>query len=148
MIQKRRPRWRLPFCRSLHGSAALVALAASLVAVCAPSRAVADADPGEGVAGRANELIVAMEYDKARADLAKADPNSPAVAMAKADGYVETATDKTELDKQWPQLKAQFLIDRDGIVRWANIECSEGVAAVGKFPSAEEILTAARALRN
>ena len=71
-----------------------------------------------------------------------------AVAMAKADGYVETATDKTELDKQWPQLKAQFLIDRDGIVRWANIECSEGVAAVGKFPSAEEILTAARALRN
>ena len=71
-----------------------------------------------------------------------------AVAMAKADGYVETATDKAELDKQWPQLKAQFLIDRDGIVRWANIECSEGVAAVGKFPSAEEILTAARALRN
>ena len=32
------------------------------------------------------------------------------------------------------------------IVRWANIECSEGVAGVGKFPSDEEILNAARAL--
>jgi peroxiredoxin len=71
-----------------------------------------------------------------------------AAAVAKADGYVETQTDKADLDRQWPQLKAQFLIDRDGIVRWANIECSEGVAAVGKFPSAEEILAAARALRN
>jgi peroxiredoxin len=68
--------------------------------------------------------------------------------LAKLDGYVETQTDKSEVERQWPQLKAQFLIDRDGIVRWANIECSEGVAAVGKFPSPEEILTAARALRN
>jgi peroxiredoxin len=72
-----------------------------------------------------------------------------AEAVARADGYVETATDKAELDRQWPQLKAQFLIDRDGIVRWANIECAtEGVAGVGKFPSVEEILTAARALKN
>ena len=39
------------------------------------------------------------------------------------------------------------MIDRDGIVRWANIECAtEGTAGVGKFPSEEEILTAARAL--
>jgi peroxiredoxin len=67
--------------------------------------------------------------------------------LAKQDGYTETDTDKADLDRQWPQLKGQFLIDRDGIVRWANIECAtEGVAGVGKFPSEEEILTAARAL--
>jgi peroxiredoxin len=66
--------------------------------------------------------------------------------MAAQDGYVENETDKAELDRQFPQLKGQFLIDRDGIVRWANIECAEGVAAVGKFPSEQEILAAARAL--
>jgi len=68
-------------------------------------------------------------------------------AMAKQDGYTENDTDKAELGRQWPQLKGQFLIDRDGIVRWANIECgTDGVAGVGRFPSEEEILTAARAL--
>jgi len=67
--------------------------------------------------------------------------------VSKADGYVETPTDKAELDRQWPQLKAQFLIDREGIVRWANVECAkEGVAGVGKFPSLDEIVTAARKL--
>ena len=72
-----------------------------------------------------------------------------AQAISKADGYVENQTDKVEMDRQWPQLKGQFLIDRDGIVRWANVECAtEGVAGIGKFPSPEEIVDAARALRN
>ena len=57
-----------------------------------------------------------------------------------------TETDQADMERQWPQLKGQFLIDRDGIVRWANIECAEGFAGVGKFPSEEEILAAARAL--
>ena len=46
-----------------------------------------------------------------------------------------------------PQLKGQFLIDRDGIVRWANIECAkEGLAGIGKNPPEEMLLSAARAL--
>ena len=70
-----------------------------------------------------------------------------AMATGKQDGYTQNDTDKVELERQWPQLKGQFLIDRDGIVRWANAECAtEGLAGVGKFPSDEEILTAARAL--
>jgi peroxiredoxin len=69
-----------------------------------------------------------------------------AMAIAKLDGYTENQTDQADMERQWPQLKAQFLIDRDGIVRWANIECAEGLAGVGKFPSEEEILAAARAL--
>ena len=70
-----------------------------------------------------------------------------AMTIAKQDGYAENAIDKTDMDRQWPQLKGQFLIDRDGIVRWANVEClAEGAAGVGKFPSEEEILAAARAL--
>ena len=69
-----------------------------------------------------------------------------AMAIAKSDGYVENQTDKAEMERQWPQLKGQFLIDRAGIVRWANVECAEGVGGMGKFPSAEEIIAAARAL--
>jgi peroxiredoxin len=68
-------------------------------------------------------------------------------AVGRLDGYAETRTDQADMERQWPQLKGQFLIDRDGIVRWANIECAtEGVAGVGKFPPEETILGAARGL--
>ena len=69
-----------------------------------------------------------------------------AAAVAKLDRYSENETDHADMERQWPQLKGQFLIDRDGIVRWANIECAEGIAGVGKFPPEETILGAARAL--
>ena len=68
-------------------------------------------------------------------------------AVGKLDGYAPNETDQAEMGRQFPQLKGQFLIDREGIVRWANIECAaEGTAGVGKFPTEEEILNAARAL--
>jgi peroxiredoxin len=68
-------------------------------------------------------------------------------ALMRADGFVPTETDQAEMQRQWPQLKAQFLIDRNGIVCWRNIECAkEGLAGVGKFPTTAEILTAVRAL--
>jgi peroxiredoxin len=70
-----------------------------------------------------------------------------AATLAKLDGYTENETDRAEMERQWPQLKGQFLIDQDGIVRWANIECAtEGLAGIGKFPSEEEIVSAVRAL--
>lgn len=67
-------------------------------------------------------------------------------AGKKFDGYTLNETDEAEIARQWPQLKGQFLVDRDGIVRWANIECAEGLAEIGKFPSAEEILAAVRTM--
>jgi len=68
-------------------------------------------------------------------------------ALTRADGFVPTETDQAEMQAQWPQLKGQFLIDRDGIVRWRNIECAkEGLAELGRFPTDTEILTAVRAL--
>ncbi len=70
-----------------------------------------------------------------------------AAAIGRLDGYTGTETDQTDMSQQWPQLKGQFMIDRDGIVRWANIECAtDGLAGVGKFPTEEELLAAARAL--
>ncbi len=80
--------------------------------------------------------------------LPEAMPAMQAVeAISKLDGYAANQTDQTDMGRQFPQLKGQFLIDREGIVRWANIECAgEGIAGLGKFPTDEEILQAARAL--
>lgn len=63
-------------------------------------------------------------------------------------GFTPTETDQADMQRQWPQLKGQFLVDRHGIVRWANIECGgpDGLAGMGKFPTADEILAAIRAL--
>ncbi len=36
-----------------------------------------------------------------------------AKAIAKLDGYTENQTDKADMERQWPQLKGQFLIDRE-----------------------------------
>jgi peroxiredoxin len=69
-----------------------------------------------------------------------------AKALTELDGYACTPTDLGDVERQWPQLKAMFMIDREGIVRWADIECgTEGLAGIGKLPSEEAILDAARA---
>jgi peroxiredoxin len=96
------------------------------------------------------DLMRAMETTRVNptGELPEALP-IPAAAMAigKLDGYTENSTDRADLERQWPQLKGQFLIDSDGIVRWANVECAtEGFAGIGKFPSPEEVVTAVRAL--
>ena len=55
-----------------------------------------------------------------------------------------TPTDQRDFERTFPQLKGQFLIDRDGVVRWAHIECgTEGLAGMGKFPSQDDLLGAA-----
>jgi len=67
-------------------------------------------------------------------------------ALGRLDGYKETAVDQAEMARQFPQLKGQFLIDRDGIVRWANIECAEGMGGIGKPIPEDAVLAAARVL--
>ena len=59
-------------------------------------------------------------------------------------GWIQpTASDQRDAEQQGLQLKGQFLIDRDGLIRWANIECArEGPAGIGKFPTYEELLEA------
>jgi peroxiredoxin len=96
------------------------------------------------------EFMQAMQSTKVNPDGALPEPlpiQEAAKAVGRLDGYTENETDKAEMERQFPQLKGQFLIDRDGIVRWANVECAtEGMAGVGKFPSVEDVLGAARAL--
>jgi peroxiredoxin len=75
--------------------------------------------------------------------------------LDRADGYIRNDADRRDIDRQWPQsegrlltqLKGQFLIDRDGMIRWANVERPEEYPArVGAFPSDEELLAAAGSL--
>jgi hypothetical protein len=70
--------------------------------------------------------------------------SAAAAALAALDGYQPTPLDQQESQSNFTQLKGQFLIDRDGVVRWANIECGkEGLSGIGKFPSHDELLGAA-----
>jgi peroxiredoxin len=96
------------------------------------------------------ELMEAIGSTRINPDGALPEPlpiPEAAEAIGRLDGYTPTAIDQTDMEHQWPQLKGQFLIDRDGIVRWVSVECAtEGLAGVGKFPSRDEILAAVRAL--
>jgi len=66
------------------------------------------------------------------------------------DGFELTDIDRAGLERHLHErvvLTGQFLVDRDGIVRWTNVEgAAEGLAGAGKFPSDEELRAAARAL--
>lgn len=64
--------------------------------------------------------------------------------LDRADGFQRSAADLRDIDRQWPQSKGQFLIDRDGIVRWAHAESADTpVSEIGKFPSDDELLALA-----
>ena len=76
-------------------------------------------------------------------------PQNPFAAMEilnKQDGFEPTETDGQIAAAHGTQMGGHFLIDRDGTVRWLQIEASERIGDLGKFPSDEEILRAARAL--
>ena len=72
-------------------------------------------------------------------------PEQASAALDHAEGYQRTEAVARDIERQWPLVKAQFLVDREGIVRWANVECeADGLAGIGKFPADDEILAAAR----
>jgi peroxiredoxin len=67
--------------------------------------------------------------------------------LERRDAYPHTERDMRDSEKQLSLLKGQFLIDPDGVVRWANIECArEGLSGLGKFPTYEELLEAVQAV--
>lgn len=70
-----------------------------------------------------------------------------AEALDRVHDFTATTADRQDYERQAGQLKGQFMIDRDGIMRWANVECAaEGLPGFGKFPTADELLIVARAL--
>ena len=68
-------------------------------------------------------------------------------ALNRLDGFEPTESDSAETERHQLQFVGQFLLDREGIVRWVNVECArEGLAGLDKFPTDEEFLTLARRL--
>lgn len=63
------------------------------------------------------------------------------------DGFEKVETDDTDMQRHQEQFTGHFLLDRDGVVRWASIEgAKDGLAGLPLFPTDEELMAAARAL--
>ena len=76
-------------------------------------------------------------------------PQNPFVAMEtlnQRDGFEPTEIDQQIVATHGMQLAGHFLIGRDGIIRWLQIEAAERIGDLSKFPSDEEIVRAARGL--
>lgn len=68
-------------------------------------------------------------------------------ALNRLEGFEPTSTDRDDAARPYIQFLGQFLVDREGVVRWTNVECErEGLAGLGKFPTDAELLAAVRAL--
>jgi len=74
------------------------------------------------------------------------NPFAASETLNKQDGFEPTETDQQIAAAHGTQLAGHFLIDRDGTVRWLQIEAGERIGDLAKFPSDEEILRAARSL--
>jgi peroxiredoxin len=66
-------------------------------------------------------------------------------ALDERDRFQFTETDTREEHEQGLLDTGQFLLDREGIVRWVNLESAHGLASIGVFPSDEELVAIARA---
>jgi hypothetical protein len=66
--------------------------------------------------------------------------------LGRLDGYTRTEDDMADFERHRAQATGQFLVDRDGVVRWVNIEGAPGHTGVDQMPSDEDLLAAARAL--
>lgn len=69
--------------------------------------------------------------------------------LCQQDGFVPVAAELKDRrdwsDRHGGQMIGQFLVDRDGIVRWVNIEgAKDGLDGLEKFPTDEEFVAAAR----
>ena len=63
------------------------------------------------------------------------------------DGFERVESDSTDFQRAQAQVTGHFLLDRDGVVRWASIEgANAGLAGLPLFPTDEELMAAARAL--
>lgn len=56
-----------------------------------------------------------------------------------------TTADNADFERRQAQFAGQFLIDREGIVRWVNVErAREGIEGIDRLPSEEKVLAAVR----
>ena len=73
-----------------------------------------------------------------------AEPGHGRDTIDRADGFVSQPSDREDRERHQIQLIGQFLVDRDGMVRWSSTEAIAGYAV---FPLERDLVAAAEALR-
>ncbi len=91
---------------------------------------------------------IRSNYDRLAGELRLEVPGAEAKgAIDRLDEFEPMGSDRADMQRHQVQFVGQFLLDRDGVARWVDIECAkDGVAGIDKFPTDEEIVAAARAL--
>ena len=77
------------------------------------------------------------------------EPRNPFEAMKainEKDGFQLTEVDEQIAAAHGTWLPGHFLIDQSGLIRWVHIEAREHMTDIGRFPSGDELLAAARLL--
>ena len=96
--------------------------------------------PGVPMSPELGQALDEVALAFAREQGIPATPGSAHAAINAIDGYQPTAEDQADFGRHQAQLIGQFLIDREGVVRWVNIE-----RAPAEFPTDAELMTVARA---
>ncbi len=63
--------------------------------------------------------------------------------LNRKEGYEITESDQQMMISNQEQLAGQFLIDRDGVIRWSFTEVLESGLQTFKAPNPEELMSAA-----
>ncbi|HWK67699.1 MAG TPA: peroxiredoxin-like family protein [Rhizobiaceae bacterium] len=71
------------------------------------------------------------------------DPFAASELLDKKDGYVVTEADQEMIATGRSQLVGEFLLDRDGVVRWCFTEEAEGGRRMFQAPGPQELMSAA-----
>jgi peroxiredoxin len=87
------------------------------------------------------QLVEAAASDLAREAGIPTRPGEAEQAILTLDGFEPVDSDARDKERDQALVIGQFLIDREGIVRWVNLEWKPG-----DLPSDEQLLAAARAL--
>jgi peroxiredoxin len=97
--------------------------------------------PQSPMTPRVAELVEAAASDLARELGIAVEAGDAGRAIKTFDGFEPVESDERDAERDQALAVGQFLIDRAGIVRWANLELKPG-----ELPSAEEVLARAAAL--
>jgi peroxiredoxin len=76
------------------------------------------------------------------------DPMAAAEILDKKDGYEVTGADQQMMATGHGQLVGQFLLDRQGIVRWSFTEVPEGGRLMFAAPTTQELMSAVSRVAN
>ena len=87
---------------------------------------------------------IGSAYENLARELGVQRPDTEArEVIGRLDGFQPGDSEHGEFQRHQIQFTGQFLVDREGIVRWSNVESPNDI---DKFPGDEELLAVAEAL--